>query len=61
LIFFTSLINTNSDFEKGGYKVDIMEKKMRFDIKTLAAEPALFYGKLLAVTVGAFLLGRHTK
>jgi len=41
--------------------VDLMEKKMRFDIKTLAAEPAFFYGKLFAVTVGAFLLGRYTK
>jgi len=38
-----------------------MENKMRFDIKTLADEPAMFYGKLLAVTVGAFLLGRLTK
>ncbi|MFP4016489.1 MAG: hypothetical protein ACLFUI_05610 [Halanaerobiales bacterium] len=39
--------------------MDLLENKMRFDIKTLAAEPALYYGKLAVFTLGAFLLGRY--
>ncbi len=41
--------------------MDIIEKKMRWDIKTLASEPLMFYGKIALLTVGAFLIGRVTK
>mgnify|MGYP006275282773 CR=1 FL=1 len=41
--------------------MDLMDKKLRWDIKTLAAEPALFYGKLAIIAAGAFLLGRASK
>ena len=40
---------------------DLMHKKLRWDMKTLASEPALFYGKISLLTLGAFLLGRATK
>jgi hypothetical protein len=41
--------------------MDLMDKKLRWDIKTLASEPALFYGKISLITLGAYLLGRATK
>lgn len=41
--------------------MDLLEKKMRWDVKTLASEPGLYYGKLALLAVGAFLIGRVTK
>lgn len=41
--------------------MDLLEKKLRWDVKTLASEPALYYGKIALLAVGAFLIGRVSK
>ncbi len=41
--------------------MDLLEKKMRWDVKTLASKPILYYGKIALFALGVFLIGRVTK
>ncbi|SDC58974.1 MULTISPECIES: hypothetical protein [unclassified Candidatus Frackibacter] len=41
--------------------LETLEKKQGMDAKLLANDPLLFYSKIIAMTAGAFALGRMIK
>ncbi|SJZ53426.1 hypothetical protein [Selenihalanaerobacter shriftii] len=40
---------------------NLFEKKQGLDAKMIATDPWLFYSKIIAMTAGAFVLGRMIK
>lgn len=41
--------------------MDLLEKRLKWDVKALASEPAMYYGKIALLAVGAFFIGRASK
>jgi hypothetical protein len=41
--------------------MDLLKNKLSWDIRTLISDPYLFYGKIAALAVGAFIIGRISK